>query len=101
MMAGAVGTRWPTGSWRREWVPTPGRSFRKCLRLSVPTLVFVGSEDAFTTRQDADRMHELVRDSSLVWIDGIGHMPNLESPEVFNASLVRFLDRVQPTGMKA
>ena len=70
-------------------------------RLSVPTLVVVGSEDAFTTRQDADRMHDLVRGSELVWIDGIGHMPNLESPEVFNASLVRFLDRVQPTGKKA
>jgi pimeloyl-ACP methyl ester carboxylesterase len=60
----------------------------------VPALIIVGSEDAFTARQDAERMRDLVSDSVLVWLDGIGHMPNLESPDAFNAALVRVLDRL-------
>ena len=65
-------------------------------KLAVPALIVVGSEDAFTTRQDAERMRDLVGDSELVWLDGIGHMPNLESPDAFNAALTRFLDKLRP-----
>lgn len=65
-------------------------------KLGVPALIVVGSEDAFTTRQDAERMRDLVADSELLWLDGIGHMPNLESPDAFNAALVRFLDNLRP-----
>ena len=62
--------------------------------LKVPSLVVVGSEDAFTTRQDAEQMRDLLEGSELVWLEGIGHMPNLESPEAFNSALVQFLTRV-------
>lgn len=59
--------------------------------LAVPALVVVGSEDAFTTRGDAERMHGLLRGSELLWLEGVGHMPNLESTAAFDAALVRFL----------
>jgi pimeloyl-ACP methyl ester carboxylesterase len=62
--------------------------------LSVPALVIVGSEDAYTTRAQAERMRDLPPDAELVWLDGIGHMPNLEHPDAFNAELIRFLHRV-------
>jgi pimeloyl-ACP methyl ester carboxylesterase len=65
-------------------------------KLAVPALIVVGSEDAFTSRQDAERMRGLIADSELLWLDGIGHMPNLESPDEFNAALVRFLDNLRP-----
>lgn len=61
--------------------------------LSVPALVVVGSEDAFTTRQDAENMHQLLRGSELLWLEGIGHMPNLEDSAAFNAALVRLLQQ--------
>jgi pimeloyl-ACP methyl ester carboxylesterase len=64
-------------------------------KLAVPALVIVGSEDAYTTRQDAERMRDLASDSELVWLDGIGHMPNLESPDAFNEALIRFLQRIR------
>lgn len=63
-------------------------------RFERPALIVVGDEDAFTTRQDADRMHTLLKDSELLWLPGVGHMPNLERPEVFNAELAEFLARV-------
>jgi pimeloyl-ACP methyl ester carboxylesterase len=59
----------------------------------VPALIVVGSEDAFTTREQAEVMHRLLRDSELVWLEGVGHMPNLESAAEFNAALLRFLSR--------
>ena len=40
-------------------------------------------------------MHALLKRSTLVWMPGIGHMPNLEQPEAFNAALVQFLDGVR------
>lgn len=61
--------------------------------LNVPALVVVGSEDAFTTREDAERMHGCLRGSELLWLDGVGHMPNLERPAAFNAALDRLLAR--------
>lgn len=69
--------------------------------LTIPALVVVGSEDAFTSRQDAERMRDLLRNSELVWLEGAGHMPNLESPEAFNAALLRLLSRVAPAHMVA
>jgi pimeloyl-ACP methyl ester carboxylesterase len=62
--------------------------------LRVPALIVVGSEDAFTTREHAERMRDLLEGSELVWLEGIGHMPNLESSERFNTALVRFLARL-------
>ena len=60
-------------------------------RLDCPTLIVAGDEDAFTTRHDADRMHALATASRLLWLTGVGHMPNLEQPEVFNTAVADFL----------
>ena len=60
-----------------------------------PALIVVGDEDTFTTRLDADNMHTLLKDSQLLWLPGIGHMPNLEQPEAFNRALAGFLGRLK------
>ncbi|HEX6566825.1 MAG TPA: alpha/beta hydrolase, partial [Chthoniobacterales bacterium] len=62
-------------------------------RLDVPALVVVGDKDAFTTRADAEQMSTLVKGAELVWIEGVGHMPNLESEGEFNEALGRLLER--------
>jgi pimeloyl-ACP methyl ester carboxylesterase len=62
-------------------------------RLDVPALVVVGDKDAFTTRADAEQMSGLLKGSELVWIEGVGHMPNLESEGEFNEALGRLLKR--------
>jgi pimeloyl-ACP methyl ester carboxylesterase len=61
---------------------------------TVPALVVVGDEDAFTTREDAAEMQALLTRGELVWMEGVGHMPNLERPAAFNDALVQFLARV-------
>jgi len=62
--------------------------------LEVPALIVVGDEDAFTTRADAERMHALLNGSQLLWMQGVGHLPNLERESEFNAAMAEFLMRV-------
>ncbi|MDX2147425.1 MAG: alpha/beta hydrolase [Planctomycetota bacterium] len=59
-----------------------------------PATVVVGDEDAFTSRSDADLMRALLKDCELCWMDRVGHMPNLERPDEFNAALIGLLNRV-------
>jgi pimeloyl-ACP methyl ester carboxylesterase len=65
-------------------------------RFVRPSTVVVGDEDAFTSRADADQMSSLLKDCELCWLNGVGHMPNLERPDDFNAVLARLLERVGP-----
>jgi pimeloyl-ACP methyl ester carboxylesterase len=62
-------------------------------RVEVPALVVVGDEDAFTTRADAEQMSNALKRSELVWLKGVGHMPNLEREAEFNEALGRLLER--------
>lgn len=64
-------------------------------RLDVPALVVVGEEDGFTTVADGQRMQALMPQAKLIAIPGVGHMPNLEARDLFNAELVAFLERVR------
>jgi pimeloyl-ACP methyl ester carboxylesterase len=63
-------------------------------RFDRPATVVVGDEDAFTTRADALKTASLLSDGELVWMPGVGHMPNLERQPEFNAALLRLLEKV-------
>jgi pimeloyl-ACP methyl ester carboxylesterase len=60
-----------------------------------PALIVVGDADSFTSRSDADLMADLLRRSRLLWLPGIGHMPNLETAAAFDQALLAFLDEVR------
>jgi pimeloyl-ACP methyl ester carboxylesterase len=64
-------------------------------RLRVPALIVVGEQDAYTTRRDAEGMNELIKGSRLVWMKDVGHMPNLENSEEFNAETTLFLQALR------
>jgi 3-oxoadipate enol-lactonase len=59
--------------------------------IDVPTLVIVGRDDPIRPVADAEFMHDRIRDSRLVIIEGAAHMTNMEQPEVFNRALFGFL----------
>lgn len=60
-------------------------------RIAVPTLVVVGSEDEFTPVEDAERIHREIAGSTLVVVEGAGHLPNLERETEFTEALDTFL----------
>ncbi|MER5214037.1 alpha/beta hydrolase [Streptomyces sp. NPDC002838] len=63
-------------------------------RVTVPALVVVGADDAYTPVADARDMHAALPDSTLRVIEGAAHMPNLERAEEFDQALGEFLARV-------
>ncbi|MGR8009367.1 alpha/beta fold hydrolase [Streptomyces hypolithicus] len=62
-------------------------------RVTVPTLIVVGRDDAYTPVADAEAMHAAVPGSTLTVVEKSAHLPNLERPEVFNAALRDLLGR--------
>jgi len=60
--------------------------------IHCPTLILVGEEDGITPPAVAEQMHHGIAGSQFVTFPGIGHLPNLESPDTFNATLAQFLN---------
>jgi len=61
------------------------------LKISVPTLIVVGAEDAITPVSDSEQMHHAIGGSRLVVLDHAGHVSNVERPQQFNDALLHFL----------
>jgi pimeloyl-ACP methyl ester carboxylesterase len=57
-------------------------------KITVPTLVIGGEKDPIFPA--TKEMHEQLPHARLVVIPGVGHLSNLESPDVFNAAIEEF-----------
>ncbi|MFE1291373.1 alpha/beta fold hydrolase [Streptomyces sp. NPDC058751] len=56
-----------------------------------PVLIVVGADDVYTPVADAEAIRELVPHAVLTVVEGAGHLPGAERPELFNAALLDFL----------
>lgn len=61
--------------------------------IKVPTLIYWGEEDA-AFREAAQILKEGIADSELVTIEGVGHSPHEEAPDLFNEKLLKFLAEI-------
>lgn len=59
--------------------------------VSVPTLIFAGSEDGVRKPEDAEFIHQRIKNSRLEVLTEAGHLMNMEQAEEFNQRLVAFL----------
>ena len=59
--------------------------------VAVPTLVMVGTEDAEVVLAGCQATAAGIADARLVKLAGTAHLPNLETPDAFNAVLTAFL----------
>lgn len=62
--------------------------------LKTPLLIIWGREDKWVPVEFGRRLNDLVPDSHLEVLDGIGHMPHLEAPEKTNELLIDFFSDV-------
>lgn len=63
-------------------------------KLSIPTLLLVGQEDAITPVAEGQEMAGLVGEKArLAIVPGCGHLSTLEAPEAVTAELLRWLGR--------
>jgi len=60
-------------------------------RATCPVLLVAGAESQFSPSSHATDMAALNEDVEAVVLEGCGHPVNLDDPEAFNATLIRFL----------
>jgi len=60
-------------------------------RINIPVLLIYGDSDKRSPLHIAKEMHENIPASKLVILEGIGHVVNLEAPEIFNSEVRQFL----------
>ena len=63
-------------------------------KITVPTLVITGEEDALIPVDDSRAMAQAVPGATLVIVPGAGHLANLEQPDAFNKSFSEFLTKL-------
>jgi pimeloyl-ACP methyl ester carboxylesterase len=61
-------------------------------RASLRALVLCGREDALCPVSRHQMMAELISDAQLEIIEGAGHLPTLEQPEMTNVALARWME---------
>ncbi len=69
---------------------------RSLAEIAVPALVIWGSRDAAVDPDSAHRLVRHFRNSELVILPGVGHLPYEEVPERFNAAVSSFLAKQFP-----
>ena len=62
-------------------------------KITVPTLIINGQYESKSVFKHAEKMKELILDTTSVIIQGAGHVPSLEKPAEFNQVIEEFLDR--------
>lgn len=62
--------------------------------LQVPSLVVAGDQDGYNDEGIIAQLIRSLPDPEVVRLQGVGHLPNLEATEVFNAALADFVGRV-------
>ena len=71
-----------------KWQPVT----KKLHEIKVPTLIFWGEEDTPFLRA-SQILRDSIHGAELVTIPGVGHSPHEEAPDLFNETLVAFLQK--------
>jgi len=73
------------------WDWEAGEKIRK---ITLPTLILVGSQDVHTPPACAHSLNRIIPGSQLIIVEGAGHCLPLECPERVNREIVEFLKKV-------
>ncbi|GAB2859914.1 hypothetical protein GCM10022221_69360 [Actinocorallia aurea] len=66
--------------------------------LTCPVLVIAGEEDPLWSPGALAETEQLIKDVRTIWLSGIGHLPYMEAPEVFERDVQEFIDSVEARG---
>lgn len=97
MVADYSGWHWLNRGLERG--PTPPASER-LTEIAAPTLAIVGERDVPDFHAIAARLARSLPNARLITLPGLGHLPNLEAPETFNAVVLPFLAEVTAAGRR-
>ncbi len=61
------------------------------VRIACPTLVVTGEQDALIPTEESYALQRKILSAQIEVLPGAGHLSNMEQPEAFNRTLIRFL----------
>ena len=70
-------------------------------KITTPTFILCGSEDAATPVYSGEYMHDNIKNSKMQIIPGVGHLSKLEAPDLFNKAIADFLYSFEQKAIKA
>jgi len=62
--------------------------------INLPTLILCGDEDQLTPLKYSQFLHSRIKGSKLEVLPNAGHMVMMESPQVFNEKIGKFIEEV-------
>ena len=69
-------------------------NYQHLKNIEVPSLVIAGEKDFFFRLKDVKAVADQIPAAQFEVIPGSGHLPNMEKPDIFNALLKEFYERI-------
>jgi len=67
-------------------------------KVNVPSLVIHGTDDQLIPLSEGERIKDTIPGARMCVIPEVGHLPNLEQPELFNQAVIEFIQQLNPKG---
>jgi pimeloyl-ACP methyl ester carboxylesterase len=83
------------GSFLRAYLPGSGSLWRLARRITAPTLVIGGGLDRLVDVRVAPQVARTIPDSRLLLLDGVGHVAQMEVPDLVARSVIGMLTEVR------
>ncbi len=80
------------GSFLRAYLPGAGSLWQVARRITAPTLVIGGTMDRLVDTRVAPQVARAIDDSRLLLLEGVGHVAQMEVPELVARAVVAMLD---------
>jgi pimeloyl-ACP methyl ester carboxylesterase len=88
---------WYMDAYMRSYFPGPNSQWRVAARITAPTLVITGRQDRLVDVRAAPAVAKLIPDSRLMVLDQVGHVAQMERPELVARAVLAMLDEVRGT----
>ncbi len=80
------------GSFLRSYLPGPNSMWRLAEQITAPTLVITGRQDLLVDVRVSPTVGKLIPDSRLMVLDQVGHVAQMERPEMVARAVLAMLD---------
>jgi pimeloyl-ACP methyl ester carboxylesterase len=87
------------GSFVRAYLPGSGSLWRLAARIQAPTLVIGGRSDRVVDVRVAPQVARIIPDSRLLLLKGVGHVAQMEVPELVARCTLGLLDEADASAV--
>ena len=78
----------------RSYLPGADSMWRVAGRITAPTLVLTGCQDRLVDIRTAPNVAQLIPDSRLLMLDKVGHVAQMERPDLVARAILGMLDEL-------